>query len=170
MVFDVLREFLDSNPAARRRVPDQPVWDVRRRLLDLPNRLRGRPPRDSDALLVQALALFSESRRPLFLEADDAFDATDPARDGWTQLSPRTMQARGALSAGQFTDSPLFTDYGNYSIYSRSEPVPGGLPWGPWWRSSPLSATELLNLLRSATVDAVITVHADASSWVAVIP
>src|SRR5258707_85535 len=124
MGFAILRELLDRDPAAQRRAVDQPVWDATRRLIDLPNRLRGKAPRDSDALLVQALVAFSESQRPLFLEADEAFEASDPAREAWIRLSPRTLQARAALSASQLTDSPLFTTYGNYSIYSRSEPVP----------------------------------------------
>jgi hypothetical protein len=172
MEFGVLRELLDGNPAARRRAPDQPVWDATYRLIDLPNRLRGSAPRDSDALLVQVLVALSESQRPLFLQTDDAFEVSDPAGEAWIQVSPGTMQARTVLSTAQLTESPLFTTYGNYSIYSRSEPLPDGLPSGPWWgsRRKPVSAADLLELLRSVGIDAVITVHADASNWVAAFP
>jgi hypothetical protein len=170
VAFGTLSDLLDNNPAARRRAPDQPVWDVRYRIVDLPNQLRGRERRDSDALLIQALLALSASQCPLFLHTDDAFETSDPASEAWIRESSGTMRARTALSAARLSESPLFTTYGNYSIYSRSEPLPDGIPWGPWWESSPKSAAELLGLLRSVTIDAVVSVHADASNWVAAIP
>jgi hypothetical protein len=171
MTFDSLRELLDRNPAAHRRAPDKPVWDVTYRLLDLPNRLRGRERRDSEALLVQALVSLSESKRPLFFESDDAFEPSDPVRDAWVQLSPRIWRARTALIAKEVSDSPLLTTYGNYSAYLRSEALLEGVPSGPWWgsRRDPSSAAEILALLRAVEVEAIITVHADASDWVAAI-
>jgi hypothetical protein len=170
VAFGTLSELLDDNPAAQRRAPDQPVWGVRYRIVDLPNRLRGKERRDSDALLIQALLALSASQRPLFLQSADAFETSDPAGKAWLPESPGTMRARTALSVEHLSGSPLFTNYGNYSIYSRSEPLPDGVPWGPWWESSPKSAAELLGLLRSMTIDAVLSVHADGSNWVAAVP
>lgn len=164
MRFSSLVTLLDSSAVANRPAGLWPVWHV-----------AGSP--KSDSLLESLIRTLLEARIPLFLGTDGTVEERDLGPGSWNAVFADQWRVPESLDPVSFLAGRL-GGIGNYFIYSRSTPLPSGLPQHlPWWgfaarnsRRRDGSAEALVVGLQQAQVALVIAVHPDASSCIVVIP